>query len=189
MERLYIPNAQKWVQYYGNMAKGNRNLYVNQNGFGKRKQIGGSLVGSQGTYMIPVEDTASINGHDSKNPMTIKLVSPAQQIVEQAKSEIADTPKKGIKRKSTTNIARSAKRIRRVKTHRSAKRTRRVKTHRGSQTKKTTKRTLRDKKSRKRKSSVGKRNHRKSVTTRGKKNSKKPRVHKINTTHFKDIFD
>lgn len=177
MERLYIPNAQKWVQYYGNMAKGNRNLYVNQNGYGKRKQIGGSLVGSQGTYMIPVEDTASINGHDSKNSMTIKLVSPAQQIVEQAKSEIADTPKKGTKRKSTTNIARSAKR------------TRRVKRHRGSQTKKTTKRTLRNKKSRKRKSFVGKRKHRKNVTKRGKKNSKKSRVHKINTTRFKDIFD
>ncbi|CAG2255207.1 unnamed protein product [Mytilus edulis] len=85
MDRMYVPNPQKWVKYYENMAKGNHNPYINQSWDGKRKQVGGSLFGSQGTFMIPIENVDHLENQNSSNPLTVQLVSPAQQTVEQAK--------------------------------------------------------------------------------------------------------
>ncbi|VDI77647.1 Hypothetical predicted protein [Mytilus galloprovincialis] len=100
MDRMYVPNPQKWVKYYENMAKGNHNPYINQSGDGKRKQVGGSLIGSQGTFMIPIENVDHLENQNSSNPLTVQLVSPAQQTVEQAKTEL-QVLKKGIKRKAS----------------------------------------------------------------------------------------
>ena len=99
------------------MAKGQSNPYINQSGFGVRKQVGGSLIGSQGTFIVPIEDAARVENYDSSNTVKVKLISPAQQVVEQAKSEIIDIPKakRTLKRNSKsknstlTKISRTAR--------------------------------------------------------------------------------
>ncbi|CAC5423992.1 unnamed protein product [Mytilus coruscus] len=99
------------------MAKGNHNPYINQNGGGKRKQVGGSLIGSPGTFMIPIENVDHLENQNSSNPLTVKLVSPAQQTVEQAKTEL-QVLKKAIKRKASPKPISSTKKRRTVKTSR-----------------------------------------------------------------------
>jgi hypothetical protein len=95
MNKMYIPNPQKWVKYYESMTKEHR-----------MKQIGGSLSGSQGSFMVPIEEAStSVNLHPS-NPMKVELASPSQQFVEQAKSEL-QAEKKGIKRKNASQFCRT----------------------------------------------------------------------------------
>ena len=111
---MYVPNAHKWVKYYENMAKGYHNPYVDQTG-GKIKQIGGSLAGTRGSFMVPVDEaTTSVNTHQS-TPMKVELVSPSQQVVEQAKSELQGKGK-GIKRNRPRKSHSLQKRRRTVKT-------------------------------------------------------------------------
>lgn len=115
---MYVPNAHKWVKYYENMAKGYHNPYIDQSG-GKIKQIGGSLTGTRGSFIVPVDEaTTSVNTHQS-TPMKVELVSPSQQVVEQAKSEIQVKGK-------------AMKRNRRRKSHSLQKRRRTVKTSKRS---------------------------------------------------------
>ena len=53
MNKMYIPNTQKWVKYYESLAKGHQNPFIDQRG-GRMKQIGGSLSGSRGSFMVPI---------------------------------------------------------------------------------------------------------------------------------------
>ena len=118
---MYIPNPQKWVKYYESMAKGHQNPFVDQRG-GRMKQIGGSLSGSQGSFMVTIEEASkSVNSHPS-NCMKVELVSPSQQVVEQAKSEL-QVGRKGIKRKNASQFVSSEKRRRTVNTSQRRKQT------------------------------------------------------------------
>lgn len=67
--KLYVPNPQKWVKFFKKMA----------NERSSSNQIGGRNI-------IPVGD--GNNDIKSIPPVTLKTVSPAQQVVEQAKSEL-----------------------------------------------------------------------------------------------------
>jgi len=78
----YIPDPQKWVRYYEQLTKEEYNPHMN-NSNRKNIQKGGSLNNSTVGFMDPI-DHKPIQQTSSK----IKVVSPAQQIVEQAKSEI-----------------------------------------------------------------------------------------------------
>ena len=110
---MYIPNPQKWVKYYESMAKGHQNPFINQRG-GRMKQIGGSLSGSQGSVMVPIEEAStSVNLHPS-NPMKFEIASPSQQFIEQAKSEL-QAEKKGIKRKNASQFCRTVNKPQRRK--------------------------------------------------------------------------
>ena len=111
---MYIPSVNKWVQYYEDMAKGYQNPFTHQKG-GQVKQIGGSLSGSQGPYIIPIEETSKTTDSKQSNPIKVDLISPSQQIVEQAKSELQN---KSLKRKNTSNFTSVPKRRRTVKTSR-----------------------------------------------------------------------
>ena len=166
---MYVPNSQKWMKYYENTAKGYHNPYVDQKGE-RGKQIGGSLTGSQGTFMVPIEDAShSINARPS-NPVTVKLVSPSQQVVEQAKSE-PQAERKTIKRKASSKSVSSPKRRRTVNTSKKGK-----KKLRKTSIKK------RAASTRKGKAFTKKANLRK---TKGKKSKRKTNK---KTAHFKDIF-
>ena len=102
---MYIPNPQKWVKYYESMTKGHQNPCIDLRG-GRMKQIGGSLSGSQGSFMVPIEEAStSVNLHPS-NPMKFEIASPSQQFIEQAKSEL-QAEKKGIKRKNASQFCRT----------------------------------------------------------------------------------
>ena len=102
---MYIPNPQKWVKYYESMTKGHQHPFIDQRG-GRMKQIGGSLSGSQGSFMVPIEEASkSVNLHPL-NPMKVELASPSQQFVEQAKSEL-QAGGKDIKRKNASQFCRT----------------------------------------------------------------------------------
>lgn len=176
MDRMYVPNPQKWVKYYENMAKGNHNPYINQSGGGKRKQVGGSLIGSQGTFMIPIENVDHLENQNSSNPLTVQLVSPAQQTVEQAKTEL-QVLKKGIKRKASPQPLSLTKKRRTVKTSRAlqkrksrSKKLKKTFTHR--KIKKSFKKIRKIKKS-----------------TKKIRKIKKSKGKKLTTRTFKDIFE
>lgn len=77
--KLYIPNPQKWVNFYRNLAEGKVKLHsYNQTG-------GGNVTHS---FIAPIERKPSDIMADKNEQPQVKLVTPSQQIVEQAKSEL-----------------------------------------------------------------------------------------------------
>lgn len=169
--KVYVPNPQKWIRYYESMAKGSHNPYVGQNGGNSGKQMGGSLVGSPGTFMVPIETHKDSKSHQA-DPMTIKLVSPSEQVVQQAKAEL-QIEKKGIKRKNP------------LKKNSSSKRRRMIKTPIKSKGKKSVKKNRRYKRSQKTNIQKTKRKTPKGKKLKKRVNSNKKRLLK---TDFKDIF-
>lgn len=132
-----------------------------------KRQIGGSLTGSNGTYMVPIEASEST---PSSNPdqMKVTLVSPAQQTVEQAKTELG-RENKGIKRKRSRKTVSPLKKRRKVNT--SKGRSKRKKKHVKKSNLKYKKILLKG---------------RKKIIKKGKKQNKKKIHHKKSSV--KDIF-
>jgi hypothetical protein len=70
--KLYVPNPQKWVQFFDKAAKGKVNW--NQTGGGNISQIM-----SMDKY---------VSSTPNKPQLPVKIVSPAEQVVDQVKSEL-----------------------------------------------------------------------------------------------------
>jgi hypothetical protein len=68
--KLYVPNPQKWVDFFHNLSLGKTSL--NQSGGGRRLSI------------IPVNESKA----NDDNAYSIKAVLPAEQTTAQAKSEL-----------------------------------------------------------------------------------------------------
>lgn len=120
--------------------------------------------------MVPIEEIPHSTNSLSSNPIKVNLVSPSQQVVEQAKSEL-QIARKGIKRKRASKSVSSSKRRRTV---RSLNKTSRKNKH---------------KKIKKNKTTVKKTNlqkNRKTNLKRGRTNARR----KLNKkkTQFSDIF-
>jgi len=95
MDKMHIPNTQKWIHYYQNLGKDGHNPYVNY-AHRRGKQIdGGSLSGSPQQCITRVGPSHK-GGHDGK--VTVNVVSPVQQSIDQAKDEVKRNMQ-GIKRK------------------------------------------------------------------------------------------
>ena len=89
MQNMYIPDAQKWIQYYKQIAKGTHRPYVNHQ-HRKTIQTGGSIGRKSIGFMDNIDVLSTPKDHtDSAADVNVQLVSPAQQSVEQVKSEIA----------------------------------------------------------------------------------------------------
>lgn len=115
-KHLYIPNPQKWVKYYENTGSGKHNPYVqHMSGRGLSHQTGGSISTNSRRFMVPIDQHVSeVTPNNMSDKVTLQMVSPTQQTIDQAKSEI-HRHKKGIKRKTTTSRDSSTKRRRTVK--------------------------------------------------------------------------
>jgi len=114
---MYVPNVEKWMHFYKNITSGKANPYNISRGI---KQRGWSISGNSNEFMIPIDQ----HSKDSRNTkpvhsLDINMVSPAQQTVEQAKSEIDRV--KTLKRKKSTANHHSYKKHRRVQTSKSNK--------------------------------------------------------------------
>lgn len=95
-KKMYVPDPKKWIDYYKNVSNGHINPYI---AYGNKHQTGGALMGSTKQFMIPIENNTNVMpSHD--NLPKLQLISPAEQVVQQAKDEL----KKGIKRNSNENI-------------------------------------------------------------------------------------
>ena len=77
--KLYVPDPQKWVKFYRNMADGKFSLYSsNQVGGGQPSQF----------FITPIDSYVDKSESSEAKRAPIKLVSPSEQTVSQAKSEL-----------------------------------------------------------------------------------------------------
>lgn len=84
-KKIYIPDPKKWMRFYTQIKEGNVNPYRDH--AIKGYQRGGGLRSKTSPYMISIDKYAKdLDDRDKK--LTISMTSPAEQIVEQAKSEI-----------------------------------------------------------------------------------------------------
>lgn len=79
--------------------------------YGRINQRGGALIGSSKQFMIPLENKKHSKPQQMDLPK-VQLVSPAEQVVQQAKDELRE----GIKRKRTEHSVIPKKRRRRSNT-------------------------------------------------------------------------
>lgn len=108
VSNLYVHNAAKWIQYYKD----------NINGM-KRNQRGGSFVGGAKTMISPIEYKKHAPSQMEITEVPVKIVSPAQAAVDQAKTEIDSNVKRGLKRKRKAKSPRKGGKRRHIKTNKS----------------------------------------------------------------------
>lgn len=90
-KQMYVPDPNRWINYYKNVGSGNINPYLTPHG---KQQHGGGLMRSSKQFMIPIENDSRMTTNSADVP-PVQLVSPVEQVVNQAKEEIRE----GIKRK------------------------------------------------------------------------------------------
>jgi len=109
---MYIPNTQKWIQYYQNVGKDGHNPYMHYAQRGGKQIGGGSLSGSPQQFITPIGPPQE-GKHDDK--VMVNLVSPVQQSIDQAKDEVKRNMQ-GIKRKRSQENVSSVRKRRRKHT-------------------------------------------------------------------------
>ena len=110
--QLYIPNHEKWVKYYEELGTTEHPIYFQP---GNRKNLGktSGSIGKRGEKgIIPIE-TATHKLSNNVGKLKVELVSPVQQVVEQAASEI--NRENNIKRNSSPSKNQCTKSKRRKK--------------------------------------------------------------------------
>jgi hypothetical protein len=93
--RMYVPDTKKWTNFYTQISKGNVNPYTDHSM--KGYQRGGGLRNNTSPFMVSIDKYAKELNEREIRP-AIKMTSPSEQVVEQAKSEVVR--KKTKKRKS-----------------------------------------------------------------------------------------
>lgn len=84
-KNLYVPDTKKWTMFYMQVGNGDVNPYTNHTM--KGYQRGGGLRNKTSPYMLSIDNyTRGATERDVNHK--INMTSPAEQVVEQAKSEI-----------------------------------------------------------------------------------------------------
>lgn len=83
--KLYVPDAKKWMRFYTQINEGNVNPYADHTM--KGYQRGGGLRNKTSPFMVSIDKYVNDMDNAGKKPV-INMTSPAEQIVEQAKSEM-----------------------------------------------------------------------------------------------------
>ena len=79
-KQMYVPDPQKWIEYYRNGSNGHTNSYIEH---ANKLQRGGGLMGSPKQFVIPIENDTHTKPNTTSLPK-VQLVSPAEQVVQQA---------------------------------------------------------------------------------------------------------
>ena len=79
--KLYVPDPQKWVKFYKNMAEGKTKPFLTN-------QIGGGSTSKSFITLIDKNISQSESQQSPTSQLPIKLVSSTQQAVDQAKQEL-----------------------------------------------------------------------------------------------------
>ena len=103
---VYVPDPTKWIDYYRNVSNGHMYTYIV---YGNKNQAGGALMGSRKQFMVPIENKTHVTDQQKDLPK-LQWVSPAEQVVQQAKDEL----KKDTKRSSNENIVISSPKRNRI---------------------------------------------------------------------------
>lgn len=107
-KKMYVPDPRKWIDYYKNVSSGHINSQLT---YGRKNQTGGALMGSTKQFMIPIGNNNHVVSQQNDLPK-LQLVSPFEQVVQQAKEEL----NKGVKRNSNKNITISTQKRQRRNT-------------------------------------------------------------------------
>ena len=110
--QLYIPNHAKWISYYETIGTTEHPVYFRPGNRKASDKTGGSIGKRGENRIIPIE-TVSHKCSKDAGELKVELVSPVQQVVEQAASEIKR--EKSTKRKSLSSQKQSSKRKQRNK--------------------------------------------------------------------------
>lgn len=116
----YVPNYEKWIKFYESVGTSEHPIYFHSGKISDKK-INGTINKIEQNRIIPIE-TRDQKCTDKTPGLKVEFVSPAQQIVEQATSEIKR--EKGIKRKYTPTKNQSHKSTPRDKKKKKRKNTR-----------------------------------------------------------------
>lgn len=170
---MYVPDPKHWINYYKNVWNGNLNPYLTPNG---KQQHGGGLMRSSKQFMIPIESDSRKSTHSSDVP-PVQLVSPVEQVVNQAKEEIRE----GIKRKKSSQNIIPIKKYRRSNTSKKRKSTKNKSSRKKKSPKKKSPKNKRVKKTDQRKL----KGKNKSKGRKSKSTNRKPKEKKVK---IKDIF-
>lgn len=71
---MYIPDPQKWINYYRNVSTGHINPYI---AYENKLQRGGGLMSAPKQFMIPIEKDTHTKPKTTNLPK-VQLVSPAE---------------------------------------------------------------------------------------------------------------
>lgn len=113
VKKMYVPDPQKWINFYETMDHSRNSFLDNDNKRNPKNQVGGSLNGTPKQFMIPVGKMSPKN-RDSSDNVQVKMISPSEQFLEQAKEEVIE--KKSNKRNAYSAPVSSSKRPRRDNT-------------------------------------------------------------------------
>lgn len=83
--KMYVPDTKKWTMFYTHINRGSVNPYTDHTM--KEYQRGGGLRNKTSPYMISIDNYTKRAVEQDTNPK-INMTSPAEQVVEQAKSEV-----------------------------------------------------------------------------------------------------
>ncbi|CAC5413712.1 unnamed protein product [Mytilus coruscus] len=81
-DKMYIPNVNQWTRYYQHVVSGQSNAYVAHMKSGYNKES------KSGSFMIPILNKSYPIRTEKEINFVVRLVSPSEQIVNQAKEEI-----------------------------------------------------------------------------------------------------
>ncbi|KAK3107821.1 hypothetical protein FSP39_022928 [Pinctada imbricata] len=133
MDKVYVPDPHKWIKYYQGVLDGKNNPYTDR--LLNKPQIDkGTII--HDTYKQAIKP--NVTTARATPDIQVKLISPSQQVVEQAKDELKPVIKKQKRVKSlipnkrqravkTSSKARSEKKTLNVKKFKPAQRRRNLK--------------------------------------------------------------
>lgn len=121
-KKMYVPDTKKWTMFYTHINRGSVNPYTDHTM--KEYQRGSGLRNKTSSYMISIDNYTKRAVEQDTNPK-INMTSPAEQVVEQTKSEVK-------REKSTTEkgkrvLKRQSQKLNDKKSGRTAKRKKIVK--------------------------------------------------------------
>ena len=123
---MYIPNFQKNIKYYEQIAKGNHKLHDN-NQRRKTIQTGGYIGRKSVGFMDNIDVSTPRKDIDPPADVNVQVVSPTQQYVEQVKSEIARKLNQRRKYKRRKNLKKVKSKSKRRRTGSGKRKTSKVK--------------------------------------------------------------
>lgn len=106
-KKMYVPDTKKWTMFYTHINRGSVNPYTDHTM--KEYQRGGGLRNKTSPYMISIDNYTKRAVEQDTNPK-INMTSPAEQEVEQAKSEVKNRKGKTSFEASESEVERQEER-------------------------------------------------------------------------------
>ena len=92
---MYVPNNELWIKFYEKVGT----LQHPKHMMRRQTQLGGSISKTASQRIIPIDKKPQSRDAEGVTNIKVNLVSPSEQTVQQAETELKLDTKKGKKRK------------------------------------------------------------------------------------------